>query len=395
MKRFLSRVFRKVGVEIHRSASPSSLKVLSFKPKGTPRGNVCISNTLGPFTGEVNTPITNKHTCDWEALQIVNTFLELGFAVDTVHLFNQFFVPKKEYSVFVGVLASFGRIAPQLNKDCIKILHIVYGHWLYHNSAELQRHQQLQARRGITLMPRRLLDPHLGIEYADAATTLGNDFTIGTYQYAGKPIYRIPITTTQTYEWMESKDFDKCRKTFLWFNSHGFIHKGLDLVLEAFTSMPEYQLIVCGPIQRETEFATAFQKELYETSNISTQGWVDVESPEFMQITKNSIAVISPSCCESGGGATIQCMHAGLIPIVSREASVDIKDEYGILLEDSSIDLIKSAVRQVSQTSTDTLAAMSRKAWEHARAEHTREKFTQVYRSVINNILKTRGLKVS
>jgi glycosyltransferase involved in cell wall biosynthesis len=394
MNRLISRVLQRTGLEIRRTASPSQLKVFSFKPKGTPRGNVCISNTLGPFTAGPG-PIPNKHTCDWEAFQIVNTFLELGFAVDAVHFVNRFFEPQKEYSVFVGVLASFGRIAPKLNEDCIKILHIVYSHWLYHNSAQLLRLRQLQARRGIALMPYRLQEPHLGIEYADAATTLGNDFTISTYQYAGKPIFRVPISTTQTFEWPENKDFDKSRKTFLWFNSFGFVHKGLDLVLEAFSAMPDCQLIVCGPIQHEKEFVAAYRKELFETPNISTRGWIDVESPEFMQVIERTIAVISPSCSESGGGATILCMHAGLIPIVSREASVDIQDEYGILLEDSSIDQIKSAVRRVSEAPIDRLAAMSRKAWEHARTEHTRERFSQAYRSAISNILETHGLKIS
>jgi glycosyltransferase involved in cell wall biosynthesis len=343
----------------------------------------------------LNAPRANKHTCNWEAFEIVNTFLELGFAVDAVDYVNRFFEPQKEYSVFVGVLASFGRIAPKLNDDCIKILHIVYAHWLYHNSAQLLRLRQLQTRRGIALMPYRLQEPHLGIEYADAATTLGNDFTISTYQYAGKPIFRVPISTTQTFEWTENKDFDKSRKTFLWFNSFGFVHKGLDLVLEAFSAMPDYQLIVCGPIQHEKEFEAAYRKELFETPNISTRGWIAVESPEFIQIVESCVAVISPSCCESGGGATILCMHAGLIPIVSMEASVDIQDEYGILLEGSSVDQITLAVRQVSELSTDRLREMSRKAWEHARTEHTREKFSHVYRSVISNILKTRGLNVS
>jgi len=395
MKRFISKVLQSAGLEIRRTASASSRRVLSFKPKGSPRGNVCIANTLGPFTGAPNKPINNKHTCDWEAFQIVNTFLELGFSVDAVHYVNRFFEPQKKYSVFVGVLGSLGRIAPKLNSDCIKILHIVYAHWLHHNSAQLLRLRQLQARRGIALMPHKLLEPHIGIEYADVATTLGNDFTISTYQYAGKPIFRIPISTTQTFEWPENKDFNKSRKTFLWFNSFGFVHKGLDLVLEAFAAMPDYQLIVCGPMQREPGFAAAFRKELFETPNISTRGWVAVESPEFMQIIESTIAVISPSCCESGSGATILCMHAGLIPIVSREASVDIEDEYGILLEDSSIDQIKSAVRRVSETPTDRLAAMSRKAWEHARTENTRERFSQAYRSAISNILETRGLKIS
>jgi len=394
MKRFIWQVLRSAGLEIRRTGSSSSLKVLSFKPKGTPRGNVCISNTLGPFTAAQNGQIANKHTCDWEAYQIVNTFLELGFAVDAVHYVNRFFEPQKNYSVFVGVLASFGRIAPKLNRDCIKILHIVYGHWLYHNFAQLQRLRQLQARRGISLMPNRLQEPHLGIEYADAATTLGNDFTIGTYDYARKSILRVPISTTRTFDWPENKDFDKSRRTFLWFGSSGFIHKGLDLVLEAFAAMPDYQLIVCGPVEREKEFVAAFRKELFDTPNISARGWMDVESTEFSQIVDSCIAVISPSCCESGGGATIVCMHAGLIPIVSRETSVDVGDGYGILLEESSVDRIKSAVRQVSELSAERLTTMSRKAWEHARAEHTQEKFSQVYRSVINNILETRGLNV-
>ena len=392
MKRFLKRVLRRTGLEIYRTASPSQLKMLSFEPKGTPRGTVCISNTFGPFMLAPDVPIPNKHTCDWEAFQIVNTFLELGFAVDVVHFVNRFFEPQKEYSVFVGVLASFGRIAPKLNGDCLKILHIVYGHWLFHNFAQLRRLRQLRTRRGISLLPYRMQEPHLGIEYADAATTLGNDFTISTYQYAGKPIFRVPISTTRTFEWPEKKDFDKSRKTFLWFNSFGFVHKGLDLVLEAFSAMPEYQLIVCGPIQHESDFAAAFRKELFETPNISTRGWVDVESPEFGQIVENCIAVISASCCESGGGSTILCMHAGLIPIVSREASVDVEDEYGVLLEDSTVDQIKSAVRRLSELPSDRLTTMSRKAWEHVRAQHTREKFSETYRRIISNILEQHGL---
>ena len=86
------------------------------------------------------------------------------------------------------------------------------------------------------------------------------------------------------------------------------------------------------------------------------------------------------------------CMHAGLIPIVSREASVDVEDEYGVLLEDSTVDQIKSAVRRLSELPSDRLTTMSRKAWEHVRAQHTREKFSETYRHIISNILEQHGL---
>ena len=32
------------------------------------------------------------------------------------------------------------------------------------------------------------------------------------------------------------------------------VHKGLDLVLEAFAGMPEYHLTVCGPVAKEKDF---------------------------------------------------------------------------------------------------------------------------------------------
>ena len=137
-----------------------------------------------------------------------------------------------------------------INEDCVKILHIDTAHWLFHNTAEHQRLLALQQRRKLTLPTRRSLKPNSAIECADYATILGNEFTISTYQYANKPLYRVPISAPVEYPWPEDKDFDASRRHFLWFGSVGFVHKGLDLVLEAFAEMPDYQLTVCGPIDR-------------------------------------------------------------------------------------------------------------------------------------------------
>jgi hypothetical protein len=73
--------------------------------------------------------------------------------------------------------------------------------------------------------------------------TSGNDFTIGTFRYAGKPIYRLPIICP-TSPWPQDKDHGACRKCFLWFGSQGFLHKGLDLVLEVFAGLPDHHLTV-------------------------------------------------------------------------------------------------------------------------------------------------------
>jgi glycosyltransferase involved in cell wall biosynthesis len=149
--------------------------------------------------------------------------------------------------------------------------------------------------------------------------------------------------------------------------------------------MPDHHLYVCGPLQKEKDFVRAYYKELYETTNIHAVGWVDVGGPEFKEIANKCVGLVYPSCSEAGGGSVIQCMHAGLIPIVSYESSVDV-DDFGVTLKDNSITTIINTVQMVSDLSGGQLQGMARKAWEFARANHTREKFAEEYKRIILNI---------
>ena len=51
------------------------------------------------------------------------------------------------------------------------------------------------------------------------------------------------------------------------------------------------------------------------------------------------------SCAEGG---VVTCLHAGLIPIVSRDTSVDVNDDYGMVFEYSTIEEIKESVQNLS-----------------------------------------------
>jgi glycosyltransferase involved in cell wall biosynthesis len=385
MKSFLKALARKGGFEVSRVPEPDPLERVVSLESTKSKGRALLSYGIRPYLLKPGEPINSEHTTAWESLQIGKTFLELGYALDVVHYTNQRFVPARQYACFVGVLMGFGRIAPLLNPDCIKVLHVVYAHWLVHNRAQYERLADLQRRRGIVLSPVKLVQPHLGIEYADYATVLGNEFTMATYAHAGKPMFPIPIATLTSYPWPDGKDFDRCRKNFIWLGGIGLVHKGLDLLLEAFAEMPEYRLEVCGPISGEKDFERAYHKELYETSNIRTRGFVDVTSPAFTELAGNCIALLHPSCSEGQSGAVATCMQAGLIPLVSRQSGIDVND-YGFVLE-SSVEGIKRAVREVSALSTDELARRSRGAWEYARKHHTRESFACQYKKVLADIL--------
>ena len=79
-------------------------------------------------------------------------------------------------------------------------------------------------------------------------------------------------------------------------------------------------------------------------------------------------------------------MHTGLIPIISYESSVDV-GKFGVILNTCSIDEIKMSIRTVSSLPAEGLKLMSRKAWEFARANHTKERFAEEYRRIMARII--------
>ncbi len=361
-------------------------KIISFKPKNTSRGNVLFYGDIKPFLLKPGQSIANSHSILWQYLQEVRTFLDLGYSVDVVYCRNERFVPKKDYSFLVSVRTALERIAPLLNKDCVKIMRICITNSVFNNAAEANRLLALQQRRGVTLKPKRFHMPDLAIEFADCAIGYGNEFTFNTFKYTNKPIYRISNHTCTTYPWSETKDFGACRKSFLWLGSNAFVLKGLDLVLESFATMPEYHLTICGSIKQDKAFEKAFYKELYQTPNIHTVGWVDVGSSEFLEIANNCIGLVYASASEAHCTSVLTCMQAGVIPIISYESAVDV-DDFGIILAKSSIEEICNSVQKLANLPAQELKLMARKAWECARANYTREKFADEYRKIIEHLI--------
>ena len=378
------------GIEVRRCSRHNfDDRVASIKPDISNKGCILLAYILDPFISDNSDRISNTHTHYWESYQIAKTFLELGFTVDAIDYRNSHFVPKKKYDYFISARTNFQILAKRLSSDCIKIVHLDTSHWLFNNTAAYQRALELQKRRGVTLYQKsiRIVEPNFAIEQSDFAGMLGNQFTLSTYAYANKPIFPISISNTATYPLPNDKDFERSRFNYIWFGSGGFVHKGLDIVLEAFLEIPECNLFICGPINDDLDFNEAYYKELYETDNIHTIGWVDVESNEFKDIIKKCIGIVYPSCAEGQSGSVVQCLHAGLIPIISYESGVDV-DDFGIILKKNTVEEIKHSIRRITKTPIEKLKQKSRMAWEYARKHHTRDHFATVYRDFIKKIIK-------
>ena len=382
--RKISGLVREIQEEVKGRKSPENM-VVTLRPEGDVRGRVLFSYIIDAFLLPPGTPIPKSHTNFWQSWQMAQTFVQLGYEVDVIHWTNHNFIPKGNYAILVDVRRNMERLSPLMNQDCIKIMHIDTAHILFHNAAEANRLLALQQRRGVTLNPRRFEMPNQGIEHADYGTATGNDFVVGTFAYAKKKIFKLPSPCGVTLDWLE-RDWDQCQRSFLWFSSSGLVHKGLDLALEVFREMPEYQLTVCAPVDREKAFVKTYYRELYETPNIQTVGWVDIASEKFKAIATSCGATLHLSCSEGGAPSVKTCMHAGLVPIVSYESGVDVHN-YGYSLRDCSIENIKLVVRNFAEIPSDEAEMKARAAWEYARHHYTRENFAKEYPRVIEEIL--------
>ncbi len=355
-------------------------QIKTLEPEGAARGEVLFSYIIDPFLLPAGRPLPYSHTHFWESWTMARTFADLGFRVDAVSWVNQSFEPTKDYDVVIDVRQNLERWAPRL-PSATKVLHADTAHFTFHNPAQEARHKDLKRRRGAALRDHKMLPENRAAELADCITLLGNDFTQGTYAFAGKPMFRIPISVPFEYPDLEGKDFGAVRKRFLWFGSGGLVHKGLDLVLEAFAGLGEdYHLTVCGPIRREKDFERLYFRELYQTPNIHTYGWIDVGSDAFLDLARRTCGLVYPSCSEGGGGSVLTCMHAGLIPIVNHEVSVDLAPDRGVLLQDASVNGVRQAVVELASRPVDRLDALSKQARAFARQRHTKDGFANAYR---------------
>ena len=354
--------------------------------------NALVSYITDPFRNE----ISFSHTNSFESMEIGKAINEAGFKVDIADYDYEGRIDYSKYDLIFG----FGE--PLINsfyKRGKKLITVYYGtgmHLNTQNANTLNRVKEVFDKKGVWLPGSgRIVDKAWSIQttLVDAMVLLGNEEVTKTYSpsFKGK-IYNIPASFYKVNNYEEiisSKDFNTAKKHFLWFGSFGMIHKGLDLLLEIFSKREDIQLHICGPLEGEPEFKQTYYNELYKMDNIHYHGFVSLNTVLFKELMQKCAFVILPSCSEGGGAAVLNvCGNGGLIPLLSKEASIDTND-FGFIFEKINNESIQAVINQALQLPDQEIKERSIKCYEIISKIHSQTNYANELRKCLMEILRT------
>ncbi|MEY8338004.1 glycosyltransferase [Lachnospiraceae bacterium 62-35] len=327
------------------------------------------------------------HQNIWQIRELARIIGTYDYEVDVIDFDDPYTKLKKNYDMVIGLIPrSIDVYSTHMNKSCKRIAYLTSSNLEYTNLQELKRIEEVYRRRGIRLQPRRQ-GGHIGrvIESFDGAMFIGNEYNFTSYKtFQMPPTYYI---RNNGYEFDYPIDFSKKKATnFVFFGSVGQVHKGLDLLLEIFSQNGfPFDLYVCGMLDGESDFCTAYYKELYQTPNIHTIGFVEVGGKKFWEITEKCAYTILPSCAEATVGSILTMMSAGMIPIISKDCGIDETD--AICLPDCKIETIEQYIYDYSKRNQEWVITKGKLAIEIINQKYSKKHFTESIVNALDNIL--------
>jgi glycosyltransferase involved in cell wall biosynthesis len=347
-------------------------------------GRALLVYLVAPFRGQRGAE--SQHQNARQNLDIARSLDAHGYVIDVANWDDLAIEPEYSYDLLIGVGIGTERLAQSMSDDTTKVYVGTGTDPSFNNQAEWDRIRRVEERRGCRLQPRRLAKfRSASLQYFDAIAGFGNAFTEQTY----RPHFQGPVYMFRNYE-QESvphatRRAEPARRHFLYMASGGQVHKGLDLLLDAFAQRPDLHLHVCGAFLREGDFLRCYWRELFALDNVHPVGWVDTNSDLFERLASQCAYVIIPSCAEGQIGSVVTCMHAGLIPVVTPACGLDVEDA-GTILDDDSVDTIAATVADLADRPSAEVNDRSRHVLQMARSEYDRATFQRRWHQIVGAI---------
>jgi|LakMenEpi03Aug12_release.lakeMendotaPanAssembly.Ray.scaffolds.fasta_scaffold09449_5 glycosyltransferase involved in cell wall biosynthesis len=356
------------------------------RPYYIKRKKALLSYISSPVHGYLEGKKTVRFSNDGIAISWAIVLTDLGYEVDIISWDDLNFRVNKDYELFVchgGV--NFDYIYSQFKK-IPKIIYFATGnYWKFHNNQEVKRINSFNKKYNANFKPDRFIEysEEKANRLADAIIVLGNKSS--KKMFPNKKIYNINNASYEDKHFntiIKNKDFEKTRDNFMFFAGAGNVHKGLDILLEAFKGL-DINLYVVGHI--DDEFYK-IMKPFFNEANIHKVGEVSMRSREFYKISDKCAFVILPSCSEGQAGSVVECMNQGLIPIVTEETRLDTEG-FGVTLKNASVREIKCISKKMANLSPDKIKKMTLEVRKDVLKNHSQKYFFNKIKENLYNII--------
>ena len=341
----------------------------------------------------------SPHANQAQNVEIARAFNRLGYSVDVMDVFDGESFPRNDYDVVFGEHYNYGRLLPHLPQETLKIFYATRSYWRAEHQAIEERAARIKETRGAVVPVQQWEKENDWVEQSDAVIVVGNNVTAATFKDAAalkSQHVSVQMIDNSALSLpppdLGQKNFGEARKNFLWVGSRTLLRKGLDLVLEAFSALPDLHLWICGPVNEdgERDFVRAYRQELFHTSNIHPIGFIAPQSETMIALMNKCAALIFTSCSEGMSGGVLDCMAQGLVPIISQESGVDTED-FGMTLEPCTVESIQAAVTSFAGLSPETCRTMAQEAYDKTQTRYTLTAYGRNIERLLNAAIQDAG----
>lgn len=357
-----------------------------YQRKDTGRGSALLIYRALPFHLPPSHHSFNFHQSMIQSRMIASAFDQLGYRVDIIDHTGDMKAPYFSYDVVVCHKSDANPENPMF-ANAIKIYLASGTEHITHNIRQQQRLESFRNRLGnpeVELTWDKEEMPWT--ERADAIFCFGNEEVAATWRNRFDcTVLPFQNTAIQSLPCL-ARRWETEKKHFLFLGSRQQLAKGLDLLLEAFASRPDLHLHVCGHYLKDINFCKAYDKLLFNTSNIHSHGWVDVTSNSFLEMVANCAFTISATCAEGSPGSITNAMKLGMIPILPKEAGLDGGDGV-IIMDDLSIEGIGSMIDRCALEQPERLRQLSDEATRRAERDFSESTFKARWIEMLREVI--------
>ncbi|MBR3602261.1 MAG: glycosyltransferase [Lachnospiraceae bacterium] len=322
------------------------------------------------------------HTNRLELFQIIRYFIKCDYIIDVCANYDLDAVEnirKHKYDIVFGLGEVFRRVAAET--DAFRILYLTENPYDISYMREKERVDYFYERTGkrVDLQRTGSFFKKDDEKLADAIICFGDDKFLSDLSVPVRRILPSMIFNENFRDYSKRKN-----NNFLILGTDGFIHKGVDLLIEVFNKHPEWNLYMCGHCIEEKVKEHGYVLN----SNIHNCGYIDIKSDIFVELAEKCMFIVLPSCSEAASTAVMTGMCHGMIPIIMKDNGMDELTQYCEFFEDYRIESIEKKIHEIIEEPIELLVDKGKMIREYAKETYSLEKFTKDFEKVFDEIVK-------